>query len=141
MKRTSPTTVATHLGADQTQVAAERQEERPAAIHADSGPGPAGPRTRGRSAPPPRPGWRAGAGEGDGLGWGLRRSGAQAAAAAAAAHPHGPWAPPPSTPAPSLVGWEGPGRGTRVRGRYLGGSRAGASIHCRGAASRTRRGV
>lgn len=135
----SPGAVATHLGADQTQVAAERQEERPAAIHADSGPGPAGPRTRRRSAPPPRPGL--GAGEEGGLRSGPPRSGSQAAAAAAVAHPHGPRAPPPPAPAPSLGGWGGPGHGTRVRGRYLGGSRAHASIHGRGAASRTSQGV
>lgn len=136
MKRTSPAAFATHLSADQTQVAAERQEERPAAVHADSRPGPTGPQTRGPSAPPPRPGWRAGAGEEGGLGWGLRRSGALAAAAAVAAHPHGPRAPPPLAPTPSSLGdREEPGRGARVRGRYLGGSRARASIHGRGAAS------
>lgn len=138
-KDPAPDAVATHLSADQTQVAAERQEERPAAIHADSGPGPTGSRTRTRSAPPPRPGW--GAGEEGGLRSGPPRSGAQAAAAAAAAHPHGPRAPPPPAPAPSLGGWGGPGQGTRVQSRYLGGSRAHASIHGLGAASRTSQGV
>lgn len=110
-KDPAPAAVATHLSADQTQVAAERQEERPAAIHADSGPGPAGPRTRRRSVPPPRPGW--GAGEEGGLRSGPQRSGAQAVATTAAAHPHGPRAPPPPAPAPSLGAGEdldkGPG--------------------------------